>query len=206
MNLTFAQRCILAVVFVGCSRAPSDAHTTETDASVTPPKPAASAAIGIADSAPTAAASAPSRYDVTTKGAAWDLRVSSAGVRFCDKGNYEWLSLVPGTGRAIDGNCRPPREPNVSCSGVAGASVRTPSRGPDDVLDASGHSFPLKGHVRDCANDASVIALATGGGVVLVDTATGRQTVIAPDDADRVGVSAEWVAWTRGETLHVQRR
>jgi hypothetical protein len=147
------------------------------------------------------------RFEEATQGAPFDIRLHKDSVVYCDKSSKHALKLWPNRGMAVDGFCGPAREPNTSCAGVAAVtSVRTPGLGPDDVLDTQAASVRLKGHVRDCAGVESTVVVATGAGVIVVDAEKGSQTTLVSDDADRVAVSPDWIAWTKGEKIYAQRR
>jgi hypothetical protein len=188
---TFA--LLILLVVVGCSR--SSDRTT----------PGSSTA----PSSTTATLSPSLHTDLTltASGEPFGLRVEGAAISFCDKRGGRKLDTTTGQDAAFERKCATDGEANTACGGLPlDVSVSTPNRGPNDLVDVKGKSFPLEGRVHDCAADAKVLAIVTGSAVVLVDTTKDKADVIDHQGGDRVAVGPGWVAWSQGSTVRARKR
>ena len=83
------------------------------------------------------------------------LRVDDGAISYCDKRGGRKLDATTGQDVAFERTCTKDGEANTACSGLPlDVTVSTPKRGPNDVVDVKGKSFPLEGRVHDCAADA----------------------------------------------------
>jgi hypothetical protein len=183
---------------IACSRTTTTAATTPiTTPPAPPPAPAAPAP-------PTPAPAPRGPFSVTTQGAPHALRFEAGAFLFCDGRGGNRLDL--GTRRsALDIAACPARvEPNTACDGLPiDVTVRAPPSEPNDIVDVGGWSAPMNGHVRDCAASGKTLAVASGSAVALVDTAHEAIRVLSHEGADRVGIGAGWVAWSRGARIEL---
>lgn len=149
------------------------------------------------------------RSELTVKaiGEPFGLRVEGGIISFCDKRGGRKLDTTTGHDVAFGRTCPKDGEANTACSGLPlDVAVSTPNRGPNDVVDVKGKSFPLEGRVHDCAADGKVLAAVTGSAVVLVDTTTDKADVIQHLGGDRVTIGAGWIAWSKGSTVYARTR
>lgn len=116
------------------------------------------------------------------------------------------MDLSSGKDSAASFTCGTPDEPNVACSGIdEKISVRTPEGGPNDVVDSDGFSFPLEGKVHDCAGTGTLVLVAAGSEVLLLETASRSRRRVHPGSADRVAIAEGWIGWAEGTRLHWMR-
>lgn len=186
---------LLMLAMVGCSRSPD--RTT--------PGPSSSTASASA----TTILSQPLRAELTVRaeGEPFGLRIEHGTISFCDKRGGRKLDATTGQDVAFGRPCSKDGEASTACAGLPlDVAVSTPDRGPNDVVDAKGKSFPLEGRVHDCAADGQVLAMVTGAAVVLIDTTKDKTDVIDHQGGDRVAVGPGWVAWSQGSAVHARRR
>ncbi|WP_159731254.1 hypothetical protein [Methylosinus sp. Ce-a6] len=132
------------------------------------------------------------------------LRLEGDALRYCDLRGAREISLKTGGETASGGACPAAAgEGDTSCGGVgkADVDVRTPPGSPDDFVDVGGVSVRVDGHVEDCVRDGSLIAVAAGSSVVVIDLDSGKSKTLDRDGADRVAISKDWVAWSSGATI-----
>lgn len=177
----------------GCSRSPD--RTAPPSSSSTAP------------ATTTLSQAARTELTIRADGEPFGLRVDGGAVSFCDKRGGRKLDAATGQDLAFERTCAKDGEANTACSGFPlDVAVSTPNRGPNDVVDVTGKSFPLDGRVHDCAADGQVLAIVTGAAVVLVDTTTGKAEVIDHQGGDRVIIGAGRVAWSQGSTVRARTR
>jgi hypothetical protein len=145
----------------------------------------------------------PTERTVTAEGEPSVLLIGAETVLFCDKRGPRKLDLNTGADTVGDQSCAKSEEANASCSGLPlDITVRAPPSEPNDIVDVAGSSFPLKGHVQDCAVDGKVLAVVTSSGVTVIDTVKGTPTQLDQVGGDRVAIGHSWVAWADGSKLH----
>jgi hypothetical protein len=145
------------------------------------------------------------RGEVKSKGAAYGLSVDDAISYGDDRGGRR---INPKTGEdvRVERACAQ-AEGNAACDGLFIAlTVRMPGLGLDDVVDPPDYSFPLVGHVHDCAVDEKTIAVVTHSQVSLLDAASGNAKVIDEEGADRIAIGPWWVAWSDGAIVRWRKR
>jgi hypothetical protein len=145
---------------------------------------------------------------VPTHGEASGLRLEGDTLVYCDKRGERAINLRMARGIARIAACPASGEPNASCSRLGlDVAVRAPLEAPDDIVDVNGLSVPVNGRVRDCSGDGSLIAVATGSSIVLIDVATAKSVTIDHTGGERIIVGPNWVAWSTGARLRwVSRR
>ncbi len=206
-----------------CHRATSGASTQERDGSTA--TDARLGALSVASAAPLEAPSiardlaapipaktAPGHASLraTSIGKVYDLEVDERGVTFCDSRGAR--ALLPGDAGGdvkADRPCKAAYEP--ACGGGAlDIEMRTPSLGPNDVVDSSypdgGHIFLMKGHVGGCASDGLSLVVSTSTRTLLLHADTGEREIVDCDGAGPFALGRDWVAWSRGTTVFAKRR
>lgn len=156
-----------------------------------------------ATAATSAIPAAPSERTITAEGEPHALQIGTGTVLFCDKRGPRKLDLNTGADTGGEQSCAKSEEANASCSGLPlDIAVHAPPSEPNDIVDVAGSSFPLKGHVQDCAVDGKVLAIVTSSSVTVIDTVKGAPTEIDQVGGDRVAIGHSWVAWTDASKLH----
>jgi hypothetical protein len=139
---------------------------------------------------------------VDTQGSPLDLHLEGGTLTFCDKRGARKLDLKSGRESASEQACRAQSEGNTSCDGLSlDVTVRTPMSEPNDIVDFSGWSLPLAGHVNDCAAMGKMLAIVTASSVMVVDSHTEKARNLSRQGGERVVIGAEWVVWSNGTTL-----
>jgi len=186
---------LLMLAVAGCSRSPERST----------PAPSASTAPGSATT--TLSQAVRTELAVSAEGEPFGLRVDGGAISFCDKRGSKKLDTTTGQAVSFERACAKNAEANTACSGLPlDVTASTPNRGPNDVVDVKGKSFPLEGRVHDCAADDKVLAVVTGSAVVIIDTTKEKTEVIDHEGGDRVAVGPGWVVWTQGPTVHARKR
>jgi hypothetical protein len=159
------------------------------------------------------AAPAPSRivggtdYAVPVKGKAFALAVQKDRVTFCDGRGPRALDLTTGADIAGDPKCPPPDEGNTACEDLGiDVIVRTPDRGPNDIVGVDALQVPLEGRVHDCVADGKVLAVVTPSQVVTIDTLHGKSGVVSNVGGERIAIGPGWIAWADYEKVHAKKR
>lgn len=130
------------------------------------------------------------------------MRFEQNALAFCDAAGGHLVDLKTGQAAAAASLGCWRKEPNVGCGGSSlDVDVRSPSSEPADIVDVDGESYPLKGRVRDCAVFDKALGLATSSNVVLIDTANTSIRQADAHGADRLALSADWIAWSSGSNI-----
>jgi hypothetical protein len=138
----------------------------------------------------------------TSRGPVTALAVAAESLSFCDQGGLHEVELPSGRLRGVAASC-----PATGLSARAGGpevTVRTPERGPDDVVEIEGvaDSFPIEGHATDWASaPGPVVIVATATQVLHIDPAASRRTRLSSTGAIRVAVGGGWAAWWDGSAV-----
>ena len=150
-------------------------------------------------------ASASDVVNLSTEGPAYALHLDKNSLTFCDKGGQKRLDLKTGKADAQGGTCPKIVEPNTGCGGLSiDVSVRGPLSEPNDIVDLSDRSFPLKGRVHDCSADGKLLAIVTGSSVYVIDVSKEVSAEVDHEGGDRVVIGSGWIAWTDGSKLHAK--
>jgi hypothetical protein len=154
---------------------------------------------------PRESARPPVAWQFTTVGTAQTLRFDSTSLLFCNGGGLHRVELKSGMAASLDSPCPPAPEPDTACASFEGdIAVRAPLSEPNDIVDLGASSFPLRGRVQDCAAAADrYVAIATGSAVILIDRARNSMREVAGRGAERVAVTAGWIAWAEESTVHL---
>jgi hypothetical protein len=138
------------------------------------------------------------------QGAIVSLGFAGKVLRFCDSRGSHRVG-EDDEAAAVDGSpCPEPQDQNTSCQGFTlDVSVRTPPGEPNDIVDIGASSFPLHGHVHDCAASGSRLVIGTGSAVVLIDAAQNTAKTISEEGSERVAVTRDWVAWAAAGFVHL---
>lgn len=178
----------LGLLAVGCSRQPIAAEDAgAAPAMMVPPK---------------------QQLDIASVGQAYALAIDSSSIAFCDDRGARRLDLVTGRDDAFAHSCAK-TETRAACDDVKSMdiTVSTPNFGPEDRIETDNGFFWPGGRVHDCAADGKTLAIATGGAVKLIDTATSKITIVEDGDwCQRVEINADWIVWSGEATLHAIRR
>jgi hypothetical protein len=140
----------------------------------------------------------------SVQGAIASLGFDGRVLRFCDsRGSHrvnEDDEVV-----AVDGSrCPEPQDQNTSCQGLPlDVSVRTPPGEPNDIIDIGASSFPLHGHVQDCAASRSRLVIGTGSTVILIDAAQNTVKTLSEEGSGRVAVTRDWIAWAAAGSVQL---
>lgn len=146
-------------------------------------------------------------FQAKANGSAFDLRIDGDTISFCDGRGARKFDLDTGNDVAMARPCATDEEGNVACDGLPlEVSVRMPGLGPDDLVEAGGNLYPLKGHVHDCAADGSWLAIGTNRVVALIDTTRGGVEEIEHEGAEHIRVTPRWIAWSRFAVVGARRR
>jgi len=189
----------VAVAFLGLLSAAACSRSSSSDGG----KPAPSV-----PSSTTTTLSQPirSQFTLHATGQPFDLRVEGGTVSFCDARGARKVNPTTRQDAAFQRACAK-REPNTGCGELPlDVQVSSPGLGPNDVVEVSGSAFPLEGHVHDCAAHGPALAVATGEGVVLIDTTKVHVDVLDSMGGDRVAIGPGWIAWSKDSTIHVRAR
>lgn len=155
--------------------------------------------------APTTTAAQLDHGEVKANGSAYGLSVDDA-ISYCDDRGGRKINPKTGEDVRVDRACAK-AEGNAACGGLSIAlTVRMPGLGPDDVVEAPDYSFPLVGHVHDCATDEKTIAVVTHTQVSLLDAASGKAKVIDEEGGERIAIGPGWVAWSDGAIVRWLKR
>ena len=121
---------------------------------------------------------------------------------YCDRRGARILNLRSAADSAGTVACPAQGEADSACSATGmDVDVRSPPGRPDDIVDAGGKSFAVKGRVVDCASDGASLAVATASGVSLLDTVSGKSRVVDRGGGDRLGIGPNWIVWSTGATV-----
>ncbi len=132
-----------------------------------------------------------------TQGEPHHLHLDGDTLSYCDKRGARAIDLQASRDAARAGTCPAAEEPNAACSQLGiDVEVRAPLSAPDDILDVGGISIPLKGRVHDCAVDGTLMAIATGSRVNLVDVASAMMITIDRAGGERIVVGPNWIVWS----------
>ena len=207
MRLPFVSIALLALS--ACARPTSDGAAATT-ASASPSPSAASApstSTTASASAPPVDASTVSTHVQKTNGTPYIIRIAVDTVQYCDAaGGRESMQLSTAHGSFADGACPKAPTPNATCKGVAGITAVRAGHDDDALVTKKGASVRVAGHVRDCAGDAAGVAIASTGGVALVDADKGTTRALSNEGAERVAIDPTWIAWTQGDSIHADVR
>jgi hypothetical protein len=152
--------------------------------------------------APPPAAAEATSASATAEGAPYALALQNGVLNFCDKRGARKLDLKTATESAATNTCPAAGEANTACSGLSlDVVVRSPQSEPNDAVEVQGNIIPMSGRVHDCTADGKLLAVATASSVVLVDSVTGKKSVISDTGADRVAIGSGWVAWSQETKL-----
>jgi len=171
---------------------------SETDASTRHP-----AVPGINSAA--AAVRAGTKRSIVAVGYTSRMRLESDTLTYCDDRGGRALDLASGVESARERSCEHEWR-NSACDGIDFVeSVREPDQ--DDIIDAKeGPSFPMHGHIHDCAFNTGILLVATGREVVAIDVKADRRDVKLKGGGTEVAINEAWVAWSDGEKVFAQRR
>jgi hypothetical protein len=192
-----ASGAVVTATAVSSSSTP--AGSSEASDAGTPP----SVASGISSAA--SAVRPGTKRSVVAVGHTSRMRLESDALTYCDSRGGRLLDLVSGVESARERSCDHEWR-NSSCDGIDFVdAVREP--GPDDIIDAKeGPSFPVHGHIHDCAFSSGVLLVATGLEVVAIDVKTDRRDVKLKDGGNQVAINEAWIAWSDGRKVFAQRR
>jgi hypothetical protein len=139
---------------------------------------------------------------VRANGRPYAMRFEQGALAFCDAAGGHLVDVKTGQAAAAASLECTRDEPNIGCGGSSlDIDVRSPSSEPSDIVDVDGESYPLKGRVHDCAVFDKTVGLATSSNVVLIDTANTSIRQIDTHGADRLALSADWIAWSSGSNV-----
>lgn len=203
-------RLVLIVCLVGgCNRERTTTPTASlpsvsavsrkaTDAGTRPVAPGSSSAVSSVPHGKT--------FSAVASGYTSGLRLETDALTYCDNRGGRALDLASGVENGRERVCEKHEERNSGCGGIDFIeSVREPDQ--DDIIDAKvGPSFPVHGHIHDCAFSSGVLLVATGLEVVAIDVKTDRREIKSKDGGDQVAINDEWLAWSDGEKVFAQRR
>ena len=130
---------------------------------------------------------------VAAVGHASRMRLESDILTYCDDRGGRVLDLVSGVESAREVSCEHEWR-NSACGGIDFVeSVREPDQ--DDIIDAKqGPSFPVHGHIHDCAFSSGILLVATGLEVVAIDVKADRRDVKGKDGGNQVAINDAWMA------------
>jgi hypothetical protein len=152
-----------------------------------------------------AAVRAGTKRSIVAVGYTSRMRLESDTLTYCDDRGGRALDLASGVESARERSCEHEWR-NSACDGIDFVeSVREPDQ--DDIIDAKeGPSFPMHGHIHDCAFNTGILLVATGREVVAIDVKADRRDVKLKGGGTEVAINEAWVAWSDGEKVFAQRR
>ena len=134
------------------------------------------------------------------------LTLEGDTLSYCDNRGGRAVDLASGVEIPRERPCDKHEERNSGCGGIDFVeSVREPDQ--DDIIDAKmGPSFPVHGHIHDCAFSSGILLVATGQEIITIDVKTDRREVKGKDGGDQVAINDAWLAWSDGRKVFAQRR
>jgi len=142
---------------------------------------------------------------VVAEGHTSRMRLESDELSYCDSRGGRVLDLVSGVESARERSCDHEWR-NSACDGIdIVAAVREPDQ--DDIIDAKkGLSFPVHGHIHDCAYNSGILLVATGLEIVAIDVMTDHREIKGKEGGNQVAINEAWMAWSDGRKVFAQRR
>lgn len=150
----------------------------------------------------------PSKHDIATIGAAYDLKLDDDVVSFCDQRGPREVLLESGREQESKRSCSKSIEPNTACEGLSlDATVSSPDLG-NDVVQVTGvvTPFAMQGHIADCRANGDMLIVATHSRVVTIDAKHETMQTLSDEGGEQVAIAAKWVGWLAGSALHVRAR
>lgn len=154
---------------------------------------------------PPAAATAAGAVRIDSRGAVSTLQLVPGRLLFCDAAGMHEIALPGGRVLAQHAGCPIGDQPRPALPEV---TVRTPDHGADDIVEVDGValSFPIEGHARDWAVDATgVLVVATASKVIGIATTTNRRVTLSERGAERVAAGGGCTAWWDGAAVFARK-
>ncbi|GEM_PF-3190832 len=146
-----------------------------------------------------------------TKGTAFGLRFESdTSVSYCDKEGSQIINLQTGKANHFSRECKPEGAGNTNCD-VPGLDIeiRVPSVEPtknlkdgeiflggNDIVEVGGSSYPMVGHIEDCAVDGKSISIVTESRIVRINTEKETHYDLDKNGGNRIVTRAGWSVWS----------